>query len=228
MRKWLLSILVLTTLAYSDDMKQRAEETYKQYKLNEHIEKQWEKMIDYDPQTGKFKINGQVDYRSNPNLKAKEDNRIVVGVGDNEYLGKDDRIYIFVSSSIPKQVIDTYIEQVVAKRLNNRTVFVLRGCIGGCTYIKPTLNYLQGLIKNRSVEFWIDPFLFRRYNIDKVPCVVFAEGVDLIDYTLSEGLNDNIKQVKGVYKSCGDWNLTYHLQQIYRQSNSKKIKEIIR
>ena len=80
------------------------------------------------------------------------------------------------------------------EKKNIPAVFLLRGCIGGCKFIRPTIEFLKSLIiidnkKYREIEIAIDPILFRKYRVTEVPCVVW----------------------KGK-KSCGDWNFEYHLR----------------
>jgi hypothetical protein len=99
------------------------------------------------------------------------------------------KIYIFMSSSVPREVWDVYIEEVVSRGLN--AVFLLRGCIGGCRYIKPTLSFIAEVLKERSVEVWIDPLKFREYGVGRVPCFAF-EGRSRL--------------------SCGDWSIEHHLK----------------
>lgn len=141
------------------------------------------------------------------------------------------RIYIFMSESVPKQVWYNYGNYQVKNKLFNASM-VLRGCIGGdCRLIKPTADFVQSIMKydaNNEINpnVIIDPMLFRKYKIDRVPCVVFAENVSIQDYNLSEGADGNFKS-KEIYKSCGDWDLAYHLREIQKQSNSLELKKIL-
>ena len=58
-------------------------------------------------------------------------------------LGTNERIYIFLSSSIPTETLRRYTSAVGA--LGDRNVrFVMRGFIGGAKYMKPTLALRQG------------------------------------------------------------------------------------
>jgi len=105
-------------------------------------------------------------------------------------------IYVFMSSSVPETVWEAYMSYVDKKKLP--AVFLLRGCIGGCTRIKPTLEFFKKLLINEdgtpryeNVEIAIDPLLFRKYNIDVVPCVVYKGKI-----------------------SCGDWSFDYHLRRV--------------
>jgi hypothetical protein len=151
-------------------------------------------------------------------------------------LQQDERIYIFMSSSVPKVVWIEY-AKMLDKAGEPNIVMVLRGCIGGCKYIKPTIGFiksiiipdlatvsqddiLNGNVKQLNVQIWIDPLLFRTYHITRVPCFVYVKGLQIKETGLSEGWNPNIEQVTENTKSLGDWNFDYHLKQLYKESHS--------
>jgi len=107
-------------------------------------------------------------------------------------------VYIFISSSVPLEVWWNYAHYLINK--NIRGIFVLRGCIGGCKYIRPTLELIKRFLtedgKNEMglpVEVQIDPLKFRNYGVKVVPCVALAEKNEL---------------------SCGDWSMEYHLERL--------------
>ena len=94
-------------------------------------------------------------------------------------------VYIFISSSMP----DTTIRNTM--RLTDgdpRFVYVLRGVIGDGKYMKPTLDYitwltchkrLKDLLESDSerclkVNVDINPVLFRKFHIDRVPAIVYV------------------------------------------------------
>ncbi|HIC96950.1 MAG TPA: hypothetical protein EYP11_00935 [Aquificaceae bacterium] len=131
----------------------------------------------------KGRVKGSVD-RARKRAKGWEE-------GKAEGEGRKGTVYIFMSSSVPEEVWDAYMEYVAEKELP--AVFLLRGCIGGCRYIRPTLAFIRKVLKGHPLEVWIDPIKFREYGVKVVPCVA-VEG--------KEGL------------SCGDWNIVYHLRRL--------------
>lgn len=141
------------------------------------------------------------------------------------------RIYIFMSESVPMEIWHTYGKLMHDKKLSNTTM-VLRGCIGGnCTKIAPTSTFILKLKqydKNKEINpnVIIDPLLFRKYKITQAPCVVFAQNTQTKDFSQSEGNDENFN-AKNIYKSCGVWNLQWHLKQIQQKANSKELEEII-
>ena len=106
-------------------------------------------------------------------------------------------IYVFMSSSVPEVVWKRYARYI--KTAGLPAVFVLRGCIGGCKYFRPTLEFITRVLEineensGLAVEVQIDPRKFRKYNVTVVPCVAVEGGTSL---------------------SCGDWNLEYHLRKL--------------
>lgn len=132
---------------------------------------------------------------------------------------KDERLYIFMSSSVPLTVWQTYAEALEIYGLKAKGVLVLRGCIGGCTKIRPTIEFIKKVLKVDSqtpvvAQVYIDPLLFRFYNIKQVPCFVYARGIDTLIPDLSEGRLDNLKAKPDYKISCGDWAFEYHMEKL--------------
>lgn len=140
------------------------------------------------------------------------------------------RIYVFMSSSVPKSVWYNYGSYIYNNKIKNASM-LLRGCIGGCKKISPTIQFINSILKYKehkriNPSILIDTLLFRKYNIQEAPCFVYAKDVKVIDPKLSEGLDKNVK-VGTVYKSCGDWSFKYHIEELYRQSNDKDLKKLL-
>lgn len=134
-------------------------------------------------------------------------------------LNDDEAIYVFVSSSIPDEVIKEYLAS--AEKVIGSVSFVLRGGVGGLTYFKPTVEWVVNLLKKDSScnflqeecemyerEFLIDPFLFRKYEVKAVPCVVYEK-----------------KDVVSVI-SCGAVSLRRHFQRIGRAIKDNRFIKI--
>jgi type-F conjugative transfer system pilin assembly protein TrbC len=136
------------------------------------------------------------------NYKEEDFSRFSSGIGKGEdltldkqkdYLAPDERIYIFMSSSVPENVWKSYAEDL--KQIGSRRIIVvLRGCIGGCERIKPTIEFLRRVAFNngndtKGFEIQIDPFLFRKYHISQVPAIVYAKGV----YPKVPGMQEGIE-----------------------------------
>ena len=124
-------------------------------------------------------------------IRQKKDGSIEIVRKTEEKKKIKNKVYIFMSSSVPEEVWNIYMNYVLDK--NIPAVFLLRGCIGGCKYIRPTLEFIQRVLKERPLEVWIDPVKFKNYRVKVVPCVA-VEGKEKL--------------------SCGDWNLEYHMREL--------------
>ena len=105
------------------------------------------------------------------------------------FLKPDEKIYIFVSSSIPEDTLRNFVR--ASGLIHGKVYFVLKGGVKGLTYIRPTVKWIIGLIKKDPdcdllkeecelyrAEFLIDPLLFKQYHIESVPDVVYVKGED--------------------------------------------------
>lgn len=148
------------------------------------------------------------------------------------YLADDERIYIFVSSSVPEAALRTYAESLDRLRDPN-IVMLLRGCIGGCKHIMPTVAFLREIVapsedRQLLAEFHIDPFLFRLYGIEQVPAVVFAHNVSKVLPDLSDGNIENLEKLPEGYALYGDVSLDYALEKINEKAESPRLSAVVK
>jgi len=149
-----------------------------------------------------------------------------------------ERIYIFISSSVPIPTLRNY--ALALDRLGDpNIVMVMRGFVDGMKYIRPTINFVGDILKKDPgcdmtkqkcdtyrADFQIDPLLFRRYQIAKVPAVVYATDVNVMDVQMSEGLENNTK-VSNYHVLYGDASLEYVLDTIQKETKSKSIEGLL-
>ncbi|MFZ2948043.1 MAG: type-F conjugative transfer system pilin assembly protein TrbC [Desulfuromonadaceae bacterium] len=156
----------------------------------------------------------------------------------NGKLIESERVYIFVSSSMPLQTVRNYAASV-ARLGDPRIVMVMRGFIGGMTKIQPSIHFVADALKKDALcspaesecgmhpaNLVVDPLLYRRYAIERVPAVVFAKGVKAENPGLSEGDIKNT-DVTDSYTVYGDASLEYILQVIGRESGTSSLKELL-
>lgn len=147
----------------------------------------------------------------------------------------NERIYLFISSSVPETTLRTYIEQIA--ELNDPNVVVLmRGFIGGMKYMGPTLKFMGKLLEKDpscglscglyGVNVEVDPLLFRRYGILQVPAVVYVPDIEVLGPG-SEGLGRNAK-VARAYAFYGDAALAYSLKRINEEAKSATLAAVIK
>jgi type-F conjugative transfer system pilin assembly protein TrbC len=150
----------------------------------------------------------------------------------------DERLYVFVSSSVPVQTLRNYAASI-DKIGEPRIVMVMRGFVGGMKDWRAMLDFSSSvLVKNASCDaqkeqcdmyaanLQVDPLLFRRYKVALVPTVVYARGVNRADPTMSEGLSE-IARVSGFYLVQGDVSLEYFLETIRRETVSASINAVL-
>lgn len=145
-------------------------------------------------------------------------------------LAEDERVYIFVSSSLPVETVRNYVKQACEifdiQDLDSRVFFVLRGGVGGLTRITPTVDWVLSVISKDErgcvdencevfpVNFIIDPFLYSKYGISKVPAVVYVKGLFGQELGLvSEG--SNTIKIGKAFVRYGDVSLYRHLEKIF-------------
>jgi hypothetical protein len=193
----------------SEDKKKKLEEDVKRLQENAKNSK------------GMFEVQGG-------QVRFKGGNEGFANVG----LSSGTAFYLLMSSSVPKSIWRNYADFVEGAKLEDKVVFVLRGCVGGCTYIRPTLEFLQDILKDgnreRNIGLWIDPFIFRRFGVKEVPCLVMVKGDQLVDVGLSPGRLDNLKVRGEEWISCGDWSLGWHFKQLCEKSKEEDVCALAR
>ncbi len=154
-------------------------------------------------------------------------------------LPANERIYIFISSSIPRETLRNYVRDVASLKEPN-VKLVMRGLIGGVKYIKPTMRFVSGILlkdpscdpeKSRCAHYAtgvnVDPLLFRRYGIEEVPAIVYARNITVLDTEMSEGMERNMTQGES-YSIHGDVALTYALERFRSETRSPALEALIR
>jgi len=204
----------------------KALETYNYYKSEEFqnkVAKETERL------KNEF-FSAQVDLYKRYEQQQKENKPNVAGNNDQNRkdftLSPDERVYVFISSSVPLDTLRNYARAI--DRLGYDNIFmVMRGFVGGMKYIRPTIDFISSILKkDSSCDFAsgeqcevfsaavnIDPLLFRAYNISEVPAIVYARGVSVSDSALSEGLTDNATY-KDAYVVYGDVSIEYAVKKI--------------
>jgi type-F conjugative transfer system pilin assembly protein TrbC len=141
-------------------------------------------------------------------------------------LQDDERIYVFISSSMPMETIRNYAASAGQYNDPKKVVLVMRGFIGGMQKIGPTTSFVADVLKRSATcnlaageqcdmvntNVLIDPILFRRYGIREVPATVYAKGVRVNLPEQSEGNDDVV--IGSFAVAYGDASLEYNLSKI--------------
>jgi type-F conjugative transfer system pilin assembly protein TrbC len=157
---------------------------------------------------------------------------------EHEGLAQDERIYLFVSSSVPIHTLRNY-ASAIDKVEDPRILLVMRGFVDGMKDWKAMLDFSQKVLVKNSLcdavkeqcdmyvtNLQIDPLLFRRYDVSLVPAIVYARGVNRHDAALSEGLN-NVATVSEFYSMRGDVSLEYFLEILRRETKSRSVDNVL-
>lgn len=208
-----------TNNSFMDQMKSEAEKTYKKFDkdIRPQIRK-WQDKMGYK--------NGRIIFDADKKKQNKGKRPELKSL-----LASDERIYIFISSSIPQATLKTY-AAAAGKLKDPRIIMVLRGCIGGCEKFMPTAGFVQSILSpsdgdKYTVELQIDPYLFRLYQVEAVPAIVFASNVHAPDET-SEGLEGNLKASPMSHKIQGDVSLQYAVENINRKLNNPRLTALLK
>jgi len=131
-----------------------------------------------------------------------------------------ERIYVFISSSVPVHTLRNYARDFDAIK-TSMAVMVMRGFVDGMKKAGPTLGFVRKiLVKDPScdgrkcevyrVPVLIDPLLFRKYGINVVPAVVYAAKGD------------------ESYALYGDVSLDGALEMINKEAKSSRLDCLVR
>jgi type-F conjugative transfer system pilin assembly protein TrbC len=143
------------------------------------------------------------------------------------------RLYLFVSSSMPKEKMRAYARQL---HQYPNAQMLLRGFIGGGKKMRPTMAYIKSMItKHEScnhpncvtykANVNIDPVLFQRYNITKVPTLVYVDELSGASYC-SEG-NTDIVNASGVHKFIGLAPFKYMISELAENTKLLKLERLL-
>ena len=135
----------------------------------------------------------------------------------------NERIYVFISSSMPEQTLKNYVHALDRLRDSNIEM-VMRGFVGGIKKIAPTQKFIQKIISKPdgsaySVSIIIDPVLFRKYGVKRVPCIVYDRSVAADIH--ADANPDNY------YALFGDASLEYAIERIQKESQSETLNAVL-
>lgn len=155
-----------------------------------------------------------------------------------EWLSSQERIYLFISSSVPLATLRRYVQLISS--LGERNIrIVMRGFVGGAKFIKPTMTFLKEILvvdpecnlgpeqcNTYGSQVVIDPPLFGRYHVERVPAFVYVPSVSVTDSQMSEGLESNSK-ISDYYLVYGDVSLEYALRLFAREKKSPGLEGLL-
>ena len=152
-------------------------------------------------------------------------------------LSSQERIYLFISASVPVPTLRHYVK-VISDLGEPNIRIVMRGFLGGAKFLKPTMAFLKEILftdpecnpsrercSTHRTQAIIDPLLFRKYRIEKVPAFVYAPSLTISDNQMSEGLSGD--KASDHYLIYGDVSLEYALQLFLREQKSPGLEGVL-
>lgn len=209
--------------------------TSKESELANTMKSRAKEMIDYtktevfQAQVEDNKVRLQLAY---PNLFGEAPEAVRKKNENPDYEG--DRIFVFISKSVPEETLRNYI--IDLEHLPQATA-VLQGFVGGVKKMQPTIQFIGDLLKEdrdckmpdcefKSANIVVDPIIFKRLKIDRVPAIAYIEDYERVGYC-SEGLEDGAR-MDNVHIVYGDVTIKHALKFIDRKNPSDKLKSIIK
>lgn len=137
-------------------------------------------------------------------------------------LASSEKIYLFISSSMPIETVRIYME-AIAKAAESNLIPVMRGWVNGMADTKANTDFFGSILqkdstcrpeKHHTCEYHqlaisLLPALFTKYGISQVPAVVYVHD-------------------KMAYQIYGDARLDYLLEKINHEAKSDTLNSLIR
>lgn len=166
----------------SDALKNEAQEINSKVKSKDFQKKiiENENYLLYDKKINWQQHLGQYKNRTNTALEQLKDKGTVSSeISSNQFLENNEKLFIVISSSIPKHILKNYFEML--QNVNTDVTFVLRGTIGGVKKIKPTLDWMQEVLTKKDNTRYeynvvIEPRIVNKYKIERLPAVLYVKN----------------------------------------------------
>jgi len=175
--------------------------------------------------SNEFQIK-QAAYRNQIEGILSGETKTIKERSDEQY--SQGRVIVFISETIPL----TTLRNISRDLEKIGGVMYMRGMIGGMNKVLPTALFSSNVLKidpscthncrHRATQIMIDPILFRKYGIKRVPAVTIQKGFNILDYCHS-----NIDVKTNPIVTYGDASLKYHLER-YQEMSNDKIKHLIK
>lgn len=130
-------------------------------------------------------------------------------------LSPQEKLYLFLSSSVPTATINTYLTTIAGS--GSEIVPVMFGFIGGLSQAKAQGKFFGAILQKDggcrdqpqqrcprlALTIKIEPLLFQRYGITRVPALVYDRGGDVVIVEGDAGLTGLLARIGEEVKSPG-------------------------
>ena len=136
------------------------------------------------------------------------------------------------SSPMPETTLKTYVRDIAALRDGN-AVMVMRGFIDGIKKPKSTMAFIKRLSQNgeggsHKVKTRIDPHIFAKFGVGRVPAVIHAWNLEPVDAIQSVGMPGNLAGEPEAVVVFGDAALDHALEKIYEGTGRPTLKGAVK
>jgi len=180
-------------------------------------------------------------------LKSEEFGAVLDGFEDptqgdskDTVLTSNERLYIFISSSVPLSTLRTYAFEL--HKLNEPNVsMVMRGFVDGMKHFEPTLGLVRSILVTDSdcdlstekcevysAPISIDPLVFREFGIQRVPAIAYVRGSRSEDAAATNEDPDNPRGPEDTYIVYGDVSLERAIETIAKETKSDGLDGLLR
>lgn len=191
-----------------------AEKTAKIFHATEFQDK-----IQHEKQRLKKEVFGEcaASWKKKQGKKQGKPEKLVSSLNDTE------KVYLFLSSSIPDEIIHNYLADII-RISDHKFTPVMRGMVNGLADRKANIKYFsrilkkdmdcRDILKKRKVcerfktDILFQPPLFIKYGIERVPALVYDNGGK-------------------VFLIQGDAGLDYLLERINREAKQESLESLI-
>lgn len=195
-----------------------------------------EKYILYDKSIDWSKYTGKYNEQTKNTIEQLEKTNSPL-VSKNQYLNANEKLFIVISSSLPKETIQSYFQMLEGVNLD--VTFIMRGVIGTPQKIMPTVNYINDLlVKNPKEDMTkqenryqfnveINPKITRRFDVKEVPAILFIKNYNPVVQEYKEVIGSPDKD-EHYWIAYGDASIDYALEQINKNAKSDGIERLLK
>ncbi len=144
--------------------------------------------------------------------------KVPEGNSSSNILATEEKLYLFLSSSMPDETVHNYLRAIV--QTSSSEIFpVMKGMVKGMADKKANLKYFSRILKNDldcndqreiqgvcsrfKVPIKMNPMLFKRFEINRVPTLVYTSANETVVIHGDASLVYLLEKINSEVKSTG-------------------------
>jgi type-F conjugative transfer system pilin assembly protein TrbC len=149
------------------------------------------------------------------------------GANSPKFLATNETLYLFLSSSMPDETVHNYLH-AIAQTSSSEISPVMKGMVKGMAEKKANLRYFSRILKNDldckdhretqgvcsrfKIPIKMNPMLFKQFEIDRVPTLVYTTTNETVVIHGDASLVYLLERINSEVKSTGLENLISHFR----------------